>query len=442
MRRAYISDHLGNRASGRRRVVVFTLHPWARWNVLKTAVQAAALLRQETARARHFAPPQPASRTEWRCSSRRRRCNADLAGTLRPARPIARDGPRWREAGSNRRSRRKGRRRPGRPAVARDLAAPRRHGRVLDSTQADSFAGAGPGVRIRFAPPASLVPAIPNRSISIVGPVSAAGCSSVSADSPDNHLRPTSGSVRSLTSRARRCASASPVVSAAMAPLAEGGDETPYPGLRTFRRDESHLFFGRRSCVNDMIDRLAQTRFLSVVGSSGTGKSSLVKTGLIDGLELGFMGRAGPRWCIVELRPGRTPLRNLARARRNTKIGERGWPGHGRRDRRHAPSRQVPAPRRDRMVPRRPRAATHQPAAGVRCARAGTGGRITGQLIEAESGAHLWPDRFDGSLEDVFDLQNTVATAVAGVIEPKLRVAATERSRRGDPTAQACVNEA
>jgi adenylate cyclase len=46
--------------------------------------------------------------------------------------------------------------------------------------------------------------------------------------------------------------------------------------------------------------------------------------------------------------------------------------------------------------------------------------RITGQLIEAETGSHLWADRFDGSLEDVFDLQDKVASSVAGVIEPTL----------------------
>jgi adenylate cyclase len=50
--------------------------------------------------------------------------------------------------------------------------------------------------------------------------------------------------------------------------------------------------------------------------------------------------------------------------------------------------------------------------------RAGGRVRITGQLIEAENGAHLWADRFDGSLEDVFDLQDKVASGVAGVIEP------------------------
>jgi TolB-like protein len=54
--------------------------------------------------------------------------------------------------------------------------------------------------------------------------------------------------------------------------------------------------------------------------------------------------------------------------------------------------------------------------------------RITGQLIDAVTGAHLWADRFDGSLEDVFDLQDKVASSVAGVIEPALQVAETVRS--------------
>jgi adenylate cyclase len=56
--------------------------------------------------------------------------------------------------------------------------------------------------------------------------------------------------------------------------------------------------------------------------------------------------------------------------------------------------------------------------------------RITAQLIEAESGAHLWADRFDGSLEDVFDLQDRVAIVVAGVIEPALETNELLRSAR------------
>jgi len=60
--------------------------------------------------------------------------------------------------------------------------------------------------------------------------------------------------------------------------------------------------------------------------------------------------------------------------------------------------------------------------------KAGGRVRITGQLIDAVTGTHLWADRFDGSLEDVFDLQDKVASSVAGVIEPTLQVAETARS--------------
>jgi len=56
--------------------------------------------------------------------------------------------------------------------------------------------------------------------------------------------------------------------------------------------------------------------------------------------------------------------------------------------------------------------------------------RITAQLIDAQSGSHLWADRFDGSLEDVFDLQDKVAIGAAGIIEPTLRQAEIERARR------------
>jgi adenylate cyclase len=62
--------------------------------------------------------------------------------------------------------------------------------------------------------------------------------------------------------------------------------------------------------------------------------------------------------------------------------------------------------------------------------KAGERVRITGQLIDAASGNHLWADRFDGVLEDIFALQDRVAEAVAGVIEPTLRRAEIERARR------------
>jgi adenylate cyclase len=70
--------------------------------------------------------------------------------------------------------------------------------------------------------------------------------------------------------------------------------------------------------------------------------------------------------------------------------------------------------------------------------KAGQRVRITGQLIDAVTGTHLWADRFDGSLEDVFELQDKVATNVAGIIEPTLQAAETTRSTNrptGDLTA-------
>jgi adenylate cyclase len=60
--------------------------------------------------------------------------------------------------------------------------------------------------------------------------------------------------------------------------------------------------------------------------------------------------------------------------------------------------------------------------------------RITAQLIEAQTATHLWADRFDGSLQDVFELQDQVANNVAGVIEPILQAAEVSRSVRRPTT--------
>ena len=60
--------------------------------------------------------------------------------------------------------------------------------------------------------------------------------------------------------------------------------------------------------------------------------------------------------------------------------------------------------------------------------------RITGQLIDASTGAHLWADRFDGELEDIFGVQDRVTVSVVGAIAPKLEQAEIERTKR-KPTA-------
>ena len=88
----------------------------------------------------------------------------------------------------------------------------------------------------------------------------------------------------------------------------------PYPGLRPFRPDEAHLFFGRESQVDAMVDRLAAARFLAVVGSSGCGKSSLVTCGLRPALQRGLMSGAGSSWRIATFRPGADPVGALAQA--------------------------------------------------------------------------------------------------------------------------------
>jgi len=59
--------------------------------------------------------------------------------------------------------------------------------------------------------------------------------------------------------------------------------------------------------------------------------------------------------------------------------------------------------------------------------------RITGQLIEAETGTHVWADKYDGVLEDVFDLQDKITETIVGIIEPSVRRAEIERARRKRP---------
>jgi TolB-like protein/class 3 adenylate cyclase len=62
--------------------------------------------------------------------------------------------------------------------------------------------------------------------------------------------------------------------------------------------------------------------------------------------------------------------------------------------------------------------------------KAGNRVRITSQLIDTAAAAHIWADRFDGALDDIFELQDQVASSVAGAIEPRLRQSETERSSR------------
>ena len=88
----------------------------------------------------------------------------------------------------------------------------------------------------------------------------------------------------------------------------------PFPGLRSFEPEEDHLFFGRESRIDEILTRLRRSRFLSVVGTSGSGKSSLIRSGLIPSLYSGMMASAGSSWRIAIFRPGEDPIGNLAMA--------------------------------------------------------------------------------------------------------------------------------
>ncbi len=86
----------------------------------------------------------------------------------------------------------------------------------------------------------------------------------------------------------------------------------PYPGLRPFVADEWPIFFGREQMIDEVIDRLAERRLVLIHGSSGAGKSSLVRAGVLPRLERQFR-RAGAPWVTCTMRPSGGPLWNLAK---------------------------------------------------------------------------------------------------------------------------------
>ncbi len=88
----------------------------------------------------------------------------------------------------------------------------------------------------------------------------------------------------------------------------------PFPGLRPFDASENHLFFGRDGQSDDILTSLRRNRFVAVVGTSGSGKSSLIRAGLLPLLHGGFMAKASSTWRIAVMRPGNDPIGNLAEA--------------------------------------------------------------------------------------------------------------------------------
>ncbi|MCP4259765.1 MAG: hypothetical protein GY774_19970, partial [Planctomycetes bacterium] len=87
--------------------------------------------------------------------------------------------------------------------------------------------------------------------------------------------------------------------------------ESPYPGLRAFRLKEWPIFFGRERMVDDVIDRIGESRFIMVHGGSGSGKSSLVRAGVIAQLQREHAKRSLD-WCPAIMMPGSSPMWHFA----------------------------------------------------------------------------------------------------------------------------------
>lgn len=91
-----------------------------------------------------------------------------------------------------------------------------------------------------------------------------------------------------------------------------GNKFNPFPGLRPFGIEESYLYFGREGQSDEVLAILEKNRFVNILGSSGTGKSSLMFSGVIPTLHGGFISQAGNEWEIISAKPGLDPIKNLA----------------------------------------------------------------------------------------------------------------------------------
>src|SRR5215216_1926293 len=88
----------------------------------------------------------------------------------------------------------------------------------------------------------------------------------------------------------------------------------PYKGLEVFEEEDADLFFGRERLVDDLITRVEESRTVFITGPSGSGKSSLVRAGLIHALKQGAIKSLhSERWLYETMKPGRDPIIELGR---------------------------------------------------------------------------------------------------------------------------------
>ena len=93
-------------------------------------------------------------------------------------------------------------------------------------------------------------------------------------------------------------------------PALDSRSSNPYKGLRSFEEADAAAFFGREALTQELVGRIAASRFLCVVGPSGSGKSSVVRAGLIPRLRAGAVP-GSERWLIAEMVPGAHPFVEL-----------------------------------------------------------------------------------------------------------------------------------
>ena len=85
----------------------------------------------------------------------------------------------------------------------------------------------------------------------------------------------------------------------------------PFPGLRPYEEEDANWFFGRGGEINELLKRLRRLHLIAVVGASGSGKSSLVRAGVLPQIRDGYLDA---EWTIAAFRPGERPIANLAEA--------------------------------------------------------------------------------------------------------------------------------
>ncbi len=88
----------------------------------------------------------------------------------------------------------------------------------------------------------------------------------------------------------------------------------PYPGLRPFDTAEENLFFGRQRQTDIIVEKILHQKFIAIIGSPGSGKSSIINAGVIPGLIKTSNSDAGASWEIIKTKPGKAPIDNLARS--------------------------------------------------------------------------------------------------------------------------------